>query len=52
MGHFWPAGETPFKWRFAGWPVVARFYVLTGMRHAVVDLHGKVSVKKTTDLFR
>ena len=31
---------------------MARFYVLTGMRHAVVDLHGKVSVKKTTDLFR
>ena len=27
---YWPTGETPFEWRFAGGPIVARFYVLTG----------------------
>ena len=24
MGHHLPASETPFKWRFAGWPVMAQ----------------------------
>ena len=24
-GHYRPASETPFKWRFAGGPIVARF---------------------------
>ena len=24
MGHHWPASETPFKWRFAGGPLMAR----------------------------
>ena len=28
--HYRPVGETPFEWRFAGGPIVARFYVLTG----------------------
>ena len=23
MGHHWPASETPFKWRFAGGPLMA-----------------------------
>ena len=23
-GYYWPASETPFKWRFAGGPIVAR----------------------------
>ena len=25
LGHYWPTSETPFKWRFAGGPMVARF---------------------------
>ena len=29
-GHYRPASETPFGWRFACEPIVARFYVLTG----------------------
>ena len=28
-GHNRPVSETPFQWRFAGGPIVARFYVLT-----------------------
>ena len=24
IGHYRPASETPFKWRFAGWPLMAR----------------------------
>ena len=28
-----PASETPFKWRFAGCPIVVHFYNLTGLRH-------------------
>ena len=24
LGHHWPASETPFKWRFAGGPLMAR----------------------------
>ena len=31
-----PASETPFEWRFAGGPTVARFYMLTGTR--LIDL--------------
>ena len=23
-GHHWPAGETPFKWRFAGVPMITQ----------------------------
>ena len=26
LGHHWHASETPFKWRFAGGPMMARFY--------------------------
>ena len=29
LGHYQPASETPFRWRFAGGPIVARFYVLS-----------------------
>ena len=29
-GHYQPASETPFEWRFAGGPIVARFYMLIG----------------------
>ena len=29
--HNRPASKTPFGWRFAGGPIVARFYVLTRM---------------------
>ena len=29
-GPFWPISETPFKWRFAGGPIVAREYMLAG----------------------
>ena len=25
LGHHWLASETPFKWRFAGGPMMARF---------------------------
>ena len=28
-----PTSETPFGWRFAGGPIVARFYVLTGKQY-------------------
>ena len=24
VGHHWPASETPFKWRFAGVPLMAQ----------------------------
>ena len=30
-GHHRPANETPFKWRFAGAPIVARFRCLLGV---------------------
>ena len=26
--HYWPASETPFKWRFAGGPMMARQVIL------------------------
>ena len=26
MGHFRPACETPFQWRFAGRPIIVRFW--------------------------
>ena len=29
MGHYQPANETPIKWRFAGGPILARFYMPT-----------------------
>ena len=25
LGHYLPTSETPYKWRFAGGPIVARF---------------------------
>ena len=31
-GYHRSASDTPFKWRFAGGPIVARFYKLTGFR--------------------
>ena len=38
-GHNWPASETPFKWRFAGWPIMANvewwlgsFVIFQGIR--------------------
>ena len=31
MGHYRAASETPFGWRFAGGPIVARIYMLTGI---------------------
>ena len=34
LGHYRPASETPFGWRFACGPIVARFYVLTGYSQA------------------
>ena len=30
MGHYWPACDTPSKWRFAGELIVARIYMFTG----------------------
>ena len=27
-GHHWPASETPFKWRFAGVPLMAQHRML------------------------
>ena len=27
MRHHWPASETPFKWRFDGGLIIARFFV-------------------------
>ena len=30
VGHHWPTSETPFKWRFAGGPIVARESMLAG----------------------
>ena len=29
-GHHWPVSETPFEWRFAGGPMVARHYTYAG----------------------
>ena len=28
-GHHWPASKTPFKWRFAGGPMMAQHWMLT-----------------------
>ena len=28
--HYRPASKTPSKWHFAGWPIVARGWMLTG----------------------
>ena len=28
-GHYRPTSETPFKWRFAGGPMMAHFYMVT-----------------------
>ena len=33
-GHYRPASETPFGWRFACGPIVARFYMLAGYSQA------------------
>ena len=30
-GHYRPASDTQFEWRFAGGPMVARLYILTGI---------------------
>ena len=30
-GHYRPSSETPFKWRFAGGPMVAHSYMFTGL---------------------
>ena len=30
-GHHRPTRETPFEWRFAGGPIVARFWMFTGI---------------------
>ena len=29
-GYYRPASETPSKWRFAGWPIVTRDWLLAG----------------------
>ena len=34
-GHHRPTSETPFEWRFAGGPIVARFEMLTGYMVAI-----------------
>ena len=34
LGHHWPASETPLKWRFAGRPMMARFFVVFGSPHS------------------
>ena len=31
LGHHRPASGTPFEWRFAGGPMVARLQMFTGM---------------------
>ena len=31
VGHYRPTSKTPFEWRFAGGPIVARFCMLTGV---------------------
>ena len=35
LGHHRPAGETPFKWRFAGGPMMACFLCFLGPLYAV-----------------
>ena len=27
-GHYWPASKMPFKWRFAGWPMLVKHCIL------------------------
>ena len=31
MGHYRPASETPFEWRFAGRPIMTRDFMLSGI---------------------
>ena len=38
-GHYLPASETPFGWRFACGPIVARFYVHTRMELFISHEH-------------
>ena len=35
-GHHWPTSETPFKWRFAGGPMMALHWVLPGLGSFVI----------------
>ena len=37
-GDYRPASEMPFKWRFAGGPIVARDKVLAGFKYKIVHL--------------
>ena len=30
VDHYWPANETPFKWRFVGGLIVALYFMLDG----------------------
>ena len=39
-GHYRPTSQTPFEWRFAGGPIVARFYMLTGKVHPYMTGQG------------
>ena len=47
LGHYLPASETPFGWRFAGGPIVVRFYVLTGRSTNWVQSHYDSSLERS-----
>ena len=40
VGHHWPIRDTPFRWPFEGWPIVAQDCVLTKYKAQVLSLFG------------
>ena len=38
LGQHRPTNKTPFKWRFVGWPILARFYLFIGSQVKVCCL--------------
>ena len=49
-GYYRPASETPFGWRFACGPIVARFYVLTiGIRRLITNSSGTKTAQEILD---
>ena len=40
-GHYRFISESPFEWRFAGTPIVGRFYMLTGSELLIAYPAGK-----------
>ena len=51
-GHYRPVSETPFQWRFAGGPIVARFMLLkvNYIQHSLHLFIFFINIKKAADI--